>query len=243
MEGRTIDHLLEQYLHLLHEYTSLRAELNKLQAGLYQNLARANFAAERGMRYGQDQYDDRMQASRRVNVALPSSSVCPTFEMVNVEEDDDAADTTSEKKTAQAPSVSKSEVAASEEEEKVTQGGANSSRQAAEGPEGGEGMKEEAAEPIASSAKETKPKTSEPKAKKKSKDPLRWFGLITPMPLRQAQAQSVQAVEEIIPRLVSINAEMAQVEIEVRRARKKRAKAEAAARKSEDVASKEEVAV
>ncbi|KAK7969171.1 hypothetical protein PG996_002390 [Apiospora saccharicola] len=242
MEERTIDHLLEQYLYLLHEYTSLHAELNKLQAGLYQNLARANFAAERGMRYGQDQYDDRMQASRRVKVALPSSSVCPTFEVVKVEEDN--ATTTTEKNTVQASSVSKSEVVASEEgEEKVAQGAVNSSREAAEGPEGGEGMREETAEPIASSAKETKPKTSEPKAKKKSKDPLRWFGLITPMPLRQAQAQSVQAVEEIIPRLVSINAGMAQVEIEVRRARKKRAKAEAAARKSEDVASKEEVAV
>lgn len=235
MEERTIDHLLEQYLHLLHEYTSLRAELNKLQAGLYQNLARANFTAERGMRYGQDQYDDRMQASRRV-VVLPSS-VCPTFEVIKVEEDD--AETTTEK-TAQA-SVSKSEAVAGEEE-KVAQGGPNS-REEAEGPEGEEGMKE-AAEPIASSANEMTPKTSEPKAKKKkSKDPLRWFGLITPMPLRQAQAQSVQAVEDIVPRLASINAEMAQVEIEVRRARKKRAKAEAAAKKSEDVASKEEIAI
>ncbi|KAK7923237.1 hypothetical protein PG985_007308 [Apiospora marii] len=242
MEERTIDHLLEQYLHLLHEYTSLRAELNKLQAGLYQNLARANFAAERGMRYGQDQYDDRMQASRRV-VVLPSS-VCPTFEVVKVDDDDDGAAVTTTEKTAQA-SVSKSEAVASEEG-KVAQGGPNSREgEAAEGPEGGEGMKEEeaAAEPIASSVKGTEPKTSEPKAKKNSNDPLRWFGLITPMPLRQAQAQSVQAVGDIVPRLVSINAEMAQVEIEVRRARKKRAKAEAAARKSEDVASKEDVAV
>ncbi|KAK8041971.1 hypothetical protein PG993_006494 [Apiospora rasikravindrae] len=214
-----IDHLLEQYLHLLHEYTSLRAELNKLQAGIYQNLARANFAAERGMRYGQDQYDDRMQASRRV-VALPSSSSSarPTFEVVKVEGSDTAA--------AAEASVSKSDEAVASE----VQGTIREE----------EGDKKEEEEVKDSLAKETKPKSSEPKAKK-TIDPLRWFGLITPMPLRQAQAQSFQAVEDIVPKLVSINAEMAEVEIEVRRARKKRAKAEAAARKSEDMASKEEI--
>ncbi|KAK8124785.1 uncharacterized protein PG998_000544 [Apiospora kogelbergensis] len=190
MEERDVDHLLEQYLHLLHEYTRLRAELNKLQAGIYQNLARANFAAERGLRYGQDQYDDRMRASRRVVVApLP------------------LLDTNREQKE--------------EEEDEV---------------------KEDETEPIASSAKEMKEPKSEPTTMKKNKDPLRWFGLITPMPLRQAQAQSVQAVEDIVPKLVSINAEMTQVEIEVRRARKKRAKAEAAAKKSEDATGKGEVA-
>ncbi|KAK7952526.1 uncharacterized protein PG986_008254 [Apiospora aurea] len=220
MEERAdIDHLLERYLHLLHEYTSLRAELNKLQAGLYQNLARANFAAERGMRYGQDQYDDRMQASRRV-VAFPSSSspACATFEVVKVEESGTA--------DAAEASVSKSNEAVVSE--------VQSTRREEDGD------KEE--EVKDSLAEETKPKSLEPKAKK-TKDPLRWFGLITPMPLRQAQAQGVRAVEDIVPKLVSINAEMVQVEIEVRRARKKRAKAEAAAKKSEDVTSKEEVTI
>jgi hypothetical protein len=59
---------------------------------------------------------------------------------------------------------------------------------------------------------------------KKPKDPLRWFGLLTPMPLRKAQTQSIRAVEHVIPRLASVSAEMAEVEIEVRRARKRRAK-------------------
>lgn len=67
------------------------------------------------------------------------------------------------------------------------------------------------------------------KQQKKVKNPIHWFGLFAPMPLRTAQTQSIQAVEEIIPRLVSVNAEMLNVEIEVRRARKRRAKSEAAA--------------
>ncbi|KAK8114905.1 hypothetical protein PG999_006974 [Apiospora kogelbergensis] len=226
MEERDVDHLLEQYLHLLHEYTRLRAELNKLQAGIYQNLARANFAAERGLRYGQDQYDDRMRASRRVVVApLPSLSVCPTFEVVKVDADVDAG-------TETAAVVSKSEAGT-----RLVQ---DTNREQKEEEE--DEVKEDETEPIASSAKEMKEPKSEPTTMKKNKDPLRWFGLITPMPLRQAQAQSVQAVEDIVPKLVSINAEMTQVEIEVRRARKKRAKAEAAAKKSEDATGKGEVA-
>ena len=49
-----IDALLERYLGLLHEYAGLRAELAAAQAGVFADLARANFAAERGLRYGAD---------------------------------------------------------------------------------------------------------------------------------------------------------------------------------------------
>lgn len=81
---------------------------------------------------------------------------------------------------------------------------------------------------------ETDEDTEEEQPEKKkvmSKDPLRWFGLLTPQPLRTAQASSVEAVSTVIPRLVTLNQEMSQLEIEVRRARKKRSKAEAAAGK------------
>ena len=59
-----IDALLEQYLQLLNEYTELRGQLSQLQSDVFHNIARANFAAERGLRYGQDHYDERMQALR-----------------------------------------------------------------------------------------------------------------------------------------------------------------------------------
>ncbi|KAK4248379.1 hypothetical protein C7999DRAFT_40389 [Corynascus novoguineensis] len=66
------------------------------------------------------------------------------------------------------------------------------------------------------------------KPKPKPADPLRWFGILTPLPLRQAQSNAIRAVEEIIPRLATLSAKMAGVELEVRRARKRRAKAEKA---------------
>lgn len=39
---------------------------------LHQHIARANFTADRGVRYGQDHYDDRMQATRVLEVKSES---------------------------------------------------------------------------------------------------------------------------------------------------------------------------
>ena len=181
MTSDAIDTLLERYLTLVHEYTELRAQLNALQVGMYQNIARANFAAERGMRYGQDFYDQRMQASRRVEIETPDLNA---FAVKRI--------------------------------------GTKASLSQEPKPDAEEG------------AADGKDEESSTASVAKLKDPLRWFGLLTPMPLRQAQVQSVQAIEEVIPKLVSVNAEMAQVEIEVRRARKRRAKAEAAEKKVSD---------
>jgi coiled-coil domain-containing protein 115 len=185
MADEVIDELLVRYLQLLHEYHALREQLNALQVGLYQNIARANFAAERGMRFGQDYYDDRMQASRLIPISTSSEGI-PSF-TVRSEGDDD---------NQSAHSV----------------GGQTQSSK--------DNLIEEPNQ-------DDKANVNPPQ--KAPRDPLKWFGLITPSAIRQAHTQSVQAVEEVIPRLVSINTEMAQVEIEVRRARKKRAKAEAAA--------------
>ncbi|KAI8662693.1 hypothetical protein NCS56_01073400 [Fusarium sp. Ph1] len=171
-----IDTLLERYLGLLDEYTQLRKSLSQLQSDVYQNIARANFAGERGMRYGQDHYDQRMQAIRLLDIEVDEKEI-PSFSIID----------------APIEEPEKEESAATE---------------------GNDGESEGKAE----------------KKPKKNRNPLHWYGIFAPMPLRTAQTQSVQAVEKIIPRLVSLNAEMLNVEIEVRRARKRRAKAEAAAK-------------
>ena len=70
--------------------------------------------------------------------------------------------------------------------------------------------------------------TDERKGGTKPKDPLRMFGILTPQALRLAQGEAIKMVEEIVPKLVQVDAEMKEVEIKIRRARKFRAKAEAA---------------
>ena len=184
----TVDELLERYLALLDEYTTARDALSKLQAGIFHDLARANFTAERGFRYGQDSYDDRMQATRRVDVS--SSGAGPPSFAVHQVGLDAAAEASKSKDT---PAV-----------------GDESTEQ-----------------------REPRPRPA---------DPLRWFGVLTPMPLRAAQTQAVEAVEDVIPKLASLSAEMADIEIQVGRARKKRAKAEAAAKKEADPGTRKEAA-
>jgi hypothetical protein len=204
MEVDNIDALLERYLNLLHEYTALRTELSGLQTSMYQSIARANFSAERGMRFGQDHYDDRMQASRRLHINANQQDV-PSFQVARGDLTCKSSDT-----DANVP----------DETEEVADVGDTLDENAEKG-------EEQDSEP-----------TSKPR--KMKKDPLQWFGLLTPMPLRQAQNQSLRIVEQIVPKLASTNAEMASVEIEVRRARKKRAKAEAASNKQQEgIASKE----
>jgi hypothetical protein len=66
------------------------------------------------------------------------------------------------------------------------------------------------------------------KVKERQRDPLRMFGILTPQSLRTAQKGAIEMVEGIIPKLVSIDAEMKEVEIQVRRARKFRGKAQGA---------------
>lgn len=192
----TIDALLERYLTLLDEYTTLRSRLSQLQTSMFQHLARANFSAERGIRYGPDFYDERMQATRQAKISLQGD--VPLFK---VSTSDDLG---SNDATEGPPSDHVSDPSAETKTET-----------------------EKADEPVSVSG--DKADKGEEVKKQRSKDPLRWFGVLTPMALRQTQGCAVEAVEQVIPKLVSVGAAMQDVEIQVRRARKKRAKAEAAA--------------
>lgn len=248
MEQDHIDNLLERYLHLLHEYTTLRDELTALQTDMYQNIARANFAAERGLRYGRDHYDDRMRASRRLAISRkgqePSeaqggqgqgqdrgdpavvSGLIPSFAVVGptssaTTEDDVRVPSPNPHPEADAEPQSAARRSddtgpTNTEARRVSTSSSSQADVAVQSKDG---------------AKASIDEKSGGSTTQRPNDPLRWFGLLTPVPLRQAQAQSIRAVEHVIPRLVSVDVEMIEVEIEVRRARKRRAKAEATANK------------
>ncbi|KAH7201918.1 hypothetical protein ACKRZS_011064 [Fusarium odoratissimum] len=189
-EQQHIDELLKRYLNLLDEYSQLRQSLSQIQSDVFHNIARANFAGERGMRYGQDHYDERMQATRLLAIEQ-NASQSPSFSFFPAPDEDNVAD--------------KEETSSAEK-------------------------------PDNASTPEAKEASPTEKKRQQNRNPLQWFGLFAPMPLRTAQTHSVKAVEDIIPRLVSVNAEMLHVEIEVRRARKRRAKAEAAEKKTSQTA-------
>jgi len=229
----TIDTLLQRYLLLLDEYTRLRTSLSSAQADVFHQLARANFARERGMRYyGQDHYDERMQAVRTLKIRSATATTsneavgtgdCPVFEVVNKHAAAAAAATPSGKDREEKKKSSSSESSppdSCKEDQEEEEKDATTLSSDMQGLDLGDDEKQ----------KEDEKHTKKEK-KRHNDDPLRWFGLLTPPSLRTAQAKSIHVVEDIIPRLVSVNAEMATVEIEVRRARKKREKALALAAK------------
>ncbi|KAK0748736.1 hypothetical protein B0T21DRAFT_27578 [Apiosordaria backusii] len=238
MSTSKIDSLLQQYLSLLHEYTILRAHLSTLQSSLHQHLARANFSAQPGIRYyGQDYYDERMQATSRLETIISPLSNTPEFKLVKLPPAAAAAKPEQpENEPAQGKNNSseeKQQQQQQDQDEKSTarSGGENddhadvdqqlSKDDAGEVEGKGEGEGETETE---MGNDDEKPKLNE--KKKKSNDPLRWFGILTPLPLRQAQADAKKAVEDVIPRLASLSEQMKGLELEVRRERKKRAKAE-----------------
>lgn len=63
-------------------------------------------------------------------------------------------------------------------------------------------------------------------------DPLNWFGILVPSALRRTQTSFKAVVEELVPRIVTVDREMRQLEIEVRRMRKKLLQAEKGAAKA-----------
>lgn len=223
MEPSHVDKLLERYLLLLDEYTTLRSTLENIQGAMYQNIARANFSGERGVRYGQDFYDDRMQASRRVQVTLrePDGGV-PEFSTVVRNLDAEGGENVEEPGEVQENEEDEPEKAAEESDPGNQE---SRSKEASDAGNGSGSLKKE----------ECEKKTKERKRRlERSRDPLRWFGLVTPTPLRFAQTQAIQLVETVVPRLASVDAEMKDVEIAVRRARKRRTKAEADSAKKND---------
>ena len=56
-------------------------------------------------------------------------------------------------------------------------------------------------------------------------DPLNWFGILVPPALRNSQVGFKDAVADLIPALANLSREMREVEMEVRRTRKKLRKA------------------
>lgn len=60
---------------------------------------------------------------------------------------------------------------------------------------------------------------------KLTRDPLKWFGILVSPTLRTSQSNFKDVVSDLVPALASVSKEMREVEIEVRRVRKRMKKA------------------
>ncbi|KAG9187884.1 hypothetical protein G6011_05755 [Alternaria panax] len=197
-----LDARLEHYLHTLHEYQEVMQQLsNELSSG-YISLAQANFHnSSSAIRYGQDCYDERMQALRKVHISehgctisdRPHFSIYSPSTATTQDADPDSPTNSSEQANeAQGPNLPKPK----EHDADPTP---DTDRQSTQDPE-----------------KEKEETTS----KEKPADPLRWFGILVPPALRTAQSTFVSAVEGPVPQLATILRDLRTQEIEIGRVRK-----------------------
>ncbi|KAG5977575.1 hypothetical protein E4U55_006638 [Claviceps digitariae] len=248
-----IDNLLQQHLILLDQYTHLRERLSRLHSSTLQDIARANFSAQRGQRFGRDQYDGRMRALRRLVVEGGEGE--PVRVLVvkggggDGEEDDerggederegdhqdgedhereghdDGEDNDAREQYGKTEEDHAREGDHEKEEDHGTAQDEKSDRNAkTEGDHEAKRQNHKTPQHAQNEQRSQNKKHTPHTSPRTKHDPLRWFGILSPPPLRAAQAHAVEMVEQVIPQLVSVAAQMQHLEIEVRRARKKRDK-------------------
>ncbi|KAK6341981.1 hypothetical protein TWF730_001462 [Orbilia blumenaviensis] len=175
-----LDLLIISYLDLFDEYQASRDEISRALSDGFFNLAQANFNAPNRVRYGQDMYDNRMQALRGVRIDVNEADVT-TYNLKD---------------------LTVAEVVKSEKSEKPDS--AAPSKLDDSDPEPTKEKSSEDAGPENSSPAKSQPSDSEAVlalANSKS-DPLRWFGILRPMTLGNAQKNFTQSLPPIM-KLVS----------------------------------------
>ncbi|KAE8416294.1 hypothetical protein BDV36DRAFT_310227 [Aspergillus pseudocaelatus] len=193
---------------------------DKYETG-FLSLAQANYTCPPGRRYGADYYDERMKATRMVDLDSPTSST-KNVEASSVNESSDESTKRGEFKRIFAIKVPTSDGA--KEPSELTRGENQShssdvSTLECEGPEKKSDAKAEDSttssdSPGAQEPAETKPRSSEKKPR--SSDPIRWYGILVPPFLRSAQKSFTEAVGGPLPELASVVVEMQAVEKEVK---------------------------
>ncbi|KJK67717.1 hypothetical protein P875_00109046 [Aspergillus parasiticus SU-1] len=221
----SLDTLLERYLHLLDRHQKLQAELATTLSSGFLSLAQANYTCPPGRRYGADYYDERMKATRKVDLEPPTSA--KNVEASSVDESSDESTKRGDYKRIFTIKLATSDSA--EEPSELTRGENQSHSSDAftsecEGPEEecdpkAEDSTTSSGNPGAREPAETKPRSSEKKPR--SSDPIRWYGILVSPFLRSAQKYFTEALGGPLPELASVVVEMQAVEKEVKSVRKK----------------------
>ncbi|RVD90198.1 uncharacterized protein DFL_001174 [Arthrobotrys flagrans] len=169
-----LDLLIISYLDLFDKYQASRAEISRALSDGFFNLAQANFNAPNRVRYGQDMYDNRMQALRGVHIAVNEADVTEYT----------LKDLTSP------PEVASSEKVDPEVSSKLDGSDLKPDKEKASEIAGRGDSDTPDVEP---NDNEVALKLANPKA-----DPLRWFGILRPMTLGAAQKNFVHSLPPIM---------------------------------------------
>ncbi|KAI7282893.1 hypothetical protein KC343_g949 [Hortaea werneckii] len=201
-----LDDLWIKYLDCLDRYQRAQESVQKALSSGFFSLAQANFKSSAGRRYGQDFYDERMKASKRVQILGNDGDRVLNISMAPTVTPSDSTEGPKHKPEAgQQPSPPRTPTP---EDEDVK--AADKSEQSA-------------------TLDDRKGQDSEKSGQTHqsgARSPLTWFGILTPRELRSAQQSFSSAISTPTESAVNAAREMRQLEAEINRTRKAVRKAE-----------------
>lgn len=262
-----LDQLLASYLELLDTYTSLRTQLSKDFSSGFFALAQANRSSTLGpgRRYGEEGYDDRMKALRRVKIESGTDS--EHVKTVNVasapqdaqqgeesrarsDTDKVAEDLKIERSADQVRDRDRYNTIPSEEDEDILKNGSTWTKQQSNDDQSTEEQEDPASDSPSNSVQDASHQSSpltHPTSTLTSRctmsncytytstytstaiasasststgppastDPLKWYGILVPAPLRTSQTHFQTIVASTIPALLTLESRLRSLETEI----------------------------
>ncbi|KAI4717899.1 hypothetical protein E4T48_05916 [Aureobasidium sp. EXF-10727] len=206
-----LDTLWEKHLTLLDSYNQAQQQIARHFSSGFFNLAQATFKSTTRVRYGQEYYDDRMQATTRLDASVDDKDVPRLALKINDtsfstkdshKQKTDGSDEKAEKEQEDTPSQQPTPppTPLRESEERTTE-------------EERQQNKSDTAE-----GDEAKPKNP--------RDPLHWYGILVPPSLRSSQKSFQSAINESVIDAANSAQALRRIDMEIRKLRKDIKKAE-----------------
>ncbi|THY05060.1 hypothetical protein D6D01_10041 [Aureobasidium pullulans] len=209
-----LDALWEKHLTLLDSYHQAQQQLAHHFSSGFFDLAQATFKSTTRVRYGQEYYDDRMQATRRFE-ALTDDNDLPCLAL-KADDTSPSTDTSNKHSTKSGEKSSDKEA----KEKKTDQ----SEQQQPTPPSTPPRDTEE--EKLSEEQDKSKTTSGQDKAQKKPRDPLHWYGILVPPALRASQKSFISAIESPLIEAANSAQALRFVAVEIRKLRKDIKKAE-----------------
>ncbi|CAD0087618.1 unnamed protein product [Aureobasidium vineae] len=206
-----LDTLWEKHLALLNSYHQAQQQIARHFSSGFFDLAQATFKSTTRVRYGQEYYDDRMQATTCFHASVDANDT-PRFALkIN--------DTTATTKDSHKGASNKSDVETGDtQEDTPTQQPTPPSTPLRES---GEKETKEHSQKENSETADDKGATP-----KKPRDPLHWYGILVPPSLRSSQKSFQFAINDPVVDAVNSAQALRRIDMEIRKLRKDIKKAE-----------------
>ena len=211
-----LDALWEKHLTLLDSYHQAQQQLARHFSSGFFDLAQATFKSTSRVRYGQEFYDDRMQAVRRFEASINDNDL-PCLAL-KANDTSPSPGTSNEHSTKSGEKSSEKEAGEKKTEEPEQQPTPPSTPLRDPGEE--EPSKEQEEQDTSEST------SHQDKAQKKPRDPLHWYGILVPPALRASQKSFISAIESPLIEAANSAQALRLVAVEIRKLRKDIKKAE-----------------